>query len=66
MICASTRRCALRAPCPGVLGSSIDVVFRHQRLVGGAVTLLEPLGVLLGNLQPVDDVGGDVPAGAEQ
>ena len=66
MICASTRRCAFRAPCPGVLGRSKMSLSGTSGSNPAPIALLQPLGVELRDLEAVDDVGGDVAAGAEQ
>ena len=66
MMCASTRRCAFRAPWPGVLGSSNTSLSGTSGSNAAAEALLQPLGVQLRHLQPVHDVRGHVAAGAEQ
>src|SRR3954470_8819079 len=47
-------------------GQLEDITLRNQRLEGRAEALLQPLGIMLSHLQPVDNVGCDVTSSAGQ
>src|SRR6187551_1879256 len=45
-------------------GQLEDITFRHQRFESRSVSLFQSLRIVLGDLQSMHDVGGNVPAGA--
>src|SRR5215210_7767205 len=53
-------------PLSGCARKIEHIALRHQRLEGRTESLFQALGVVLRDLKAMDDVAGNMPAGAQQ